>query len=841
MPERPGAERPSPHSGRRRALVAGEALRRAARAWSALALGTTLLLGAAPVAAELDLPEVVARLPAEQRTSLSNLWRQRASERISLLVERLESGAAWPPGATPLGRGFSALEVAPAALSRLFAEHPSFRFTWSPGQRLLLDRADGWVRASSVRNATGASGAGVIVGIVDSGVDVRHPDLRHADGTTRVRWFVDFGRPALGRHAELEAALGCAGPSECAIYAAAEIDELVANDVPRDEPDDTVGHGTMVASLAAGNGASHDPPRYVGVAPEAELVVVRVTTTGLDIPDADIVRAVRFVFERAAELGRPAVVNLSLGSDFGPHDGSSSLARALAELVGPEHPGRAIVTAAGNSAELYLDPANERRALGIHTELHLPRASALDVPLITLTSFEGEAGLDVWLEARPGDAVSVGLAQGERTLIAPVAPGESAAFDEPGLRAVIHNVPSARPSRELPSAVVQIRAAAAPNDGYRLRLEGRGSVAFWLQGHGVLDPRRGLALVSGALRSGTINAIAAHPELIAVGATLNRTSWPDYRGEVSEAAEHGPLLDAPEDTTAVFSAAGPSSLGMLKPDLVAPGAQVIGAMASSANPFGTTPPRTDGMFGACGTGEPCLVADAWHGVSSGTSLAAPVVTGAVALLLEQDPGLTQDELQGLLRAGARPLEGAVFSEQQVGSGALDLEATFAAHAERRAPARRTPSARSRLLAAAEHARPDPGWPLVFQLALRDADGRLADGFDPARLTLAVRGAAVIEPLGWVAPGLYRFSVAAPPESGGTSLRVAARFDGRELAVREIPIEVDPLVREHGVTARGGCGVSVGRAPALELAIAAALGLGLSSCRRRRRTRAAGVV
>jgi len=91
------------------------------------------------------------------------------------------------------------------------------------------------------------------------------------------------------------------------------------------------------------------------------------------IQDADIIQATRFVFEQAELLHLPAVVNLSLGSDFGTHDGSSALEQGLASFVGPEFPGRAIVVAAGNSGGLFAGiGTGEPEPFGIHTEVHIP-------------------------------------------------------------------------------------------------------------------------------------------------------------------------------------------------------------------------------------------------------------------------------------------------------------------------------------------------------------------------------------------------------------------------------------------------------------------------------------
>lgn len=785
------------------------------RWWSIVCGLLAFVLPLRPLAAELDLTRAFSEFAAEAARTrgvveLPSFLLNRERGRVTLLAERIDHAAKWPEHATRLPGEWCALELSPAEALELHRQHPGFRYDWSPGRRLLLDRADGWVRASSARARFDRSGRGVVVGIVDSGIDVAHADFRRADGSTRVRWLLDFGRPALGRHPELEAALGCDRSIDCAVYEGADIDELLNNETPLDEPRDALGHGTHVASLAAGNGLSAAPARYVGVAPEAELIVARVTSTGSAIADADIVRATAFVFERAEDLGLPAVVNLSLGSDFGPHDGSSALERALADLVGAGRPGRAIVLAAGNSAGLYVDASDDGAApLGIHTEVHLPRQSSLTLPLLTPLRPRDDARLDVWLEMRPGDAVSVGLELDGRTLIAPVSAGETASSSGGSFDAGVHNRDPDQGRTLHPSANVLIRGIWPESSQFALRLEGHGSVSVWVQGLGALDPSRGPGpLIAGGLKTGTINVPASHPLLIAVGATLNRSDWTDFDGHAISLPSHGALRDAPADTTAFFSSAGPNSLGTMKPDLVAPGANVIGALSELADPRASS---GAGMFGAdehCAPRDECNVVDDFHAVASGTSLAAPLVTGAIALLLEGDPELTQEQLRGLLQAGARPLEGVLFSEQQAGIGALDIDGALSAQREVTRPSERLPSVRSWLAAAAPTARPDPAWPVFFHAELRDEDGRICDGFDPARLELGLRRAKLVEPLSRIAPGLFRFAVAAPRDSGGQSLRVALHFDGREIVHRELSIEVDAHFAAGPVSTRGGCGFAL---------------------------------
>src|SRR5690606_17666782 len=142
----------------------------------------------------------------------------------------------------------------------------------------------------------------------------------------------------------------------CGILSAVEIDALLAGErLQRQDgrrislATDHLGHGTHVASLAAGAGRVSS--RYRGVAPEATLVIARVASVTSAVSDFGVLMATRFIFDRADELAMPAVVNLSLGGDFGPHDGSAAVGKALVELAEP--PGRALVVAAGNSGSLY--------------------------------------------------------------------------------------------------------------------------------------------------------------------------------------------------------------------------------------------------------------------------------------------------------------------------------------------------------------------------------------------------------------------------------------------------------------------------------------------------------
>jgi len=775
----------------------------------------------------------------------------RAVGALASTIVELPSGAAPPPGfvrigTTPSGANIGVLDLGAERLFALATERPELALGWSPPLRLLLDRADGLTFASSFRNTTGLTGKGVVLGIVDTGIDPTHPDLKDASGKSRILWWLDFSLERTNHYPALEDALGCrSDPNDtngvpCAVLDAGDVQALLSDDDPTNDPRDFGGHGTHVASLAGGTGASSSPPRYVGVAPGASYIVARVARKGGGIYDADVLKAAKFVFDRAEELTMPAVVNLSLGSDFGGHDGSTPAELGLESLVGADYPGRAIVVAAGNSAGLYDGSGTGvPNPLGVHTEVHVADGATALVPIITPATSDGvtEGTVYVWLTLRAGDHLKLGVDDSAGTVIAPIATGKESVVSRGQAEVTVingvTNGGSPIPSGTFSAAVV-IDGSWSSNEVFGLRLEGLASARIWIEGDGLLSPERSIGpLLPRAQKEGTVNVPASAPDLIAVGATVNRTDWPDYVGETVSLAGLGPPEDAPTDTPAYFSSAGPNALGALKPDLVAPGANVVGAMAADADPRGA---GSGGLFddlGLCGElgyAVDCFVVDDAHALTGGTSMSAPMVTGAIALLFERDPSLHQAEVKALLQAGARRLAGGVA--QQLGAGALDLEGTLQALDE--GDLERTPGAGTELIVSESYAHPDPTWPLTGLLELRDDAGAVVDGFAASRLALVVTGATTLEPLTQLAPGLWQFAVAAPSGSGGRSLALAVTFDDQVIAAKELPIAVDQANVAVLPSARGGCALAPatsGAQSAAWLALAAALAVA-----RRRRTR-----
>ncbi|MFO0662295.1 MAG: S8 family serine peptidase, partial [Polyangiaceae bacterium] len=285
-----------------------------------------------------------------------------------------------------------------------------------------------WTHTAAA-HAAGHRGNGVLVGIIDTGIDLRHRDLRNADGSSRVAWLLDLSRAPLGAHADLEHEFGCddAQQAPCAVLGPDEIAADISSAGGANSTD-TIGHGTHVAGIAASNGGTQG--KYVGGAPNADLIVARVTrgASGGSISDADVVNAARFVFGRADALGKPIVVNASLGGDFGPHDGTSPIETGLASFVGSKFPGHVMVVAAGNSGGIYTDGGT---SYGPHTEVRVVSGSTTKVPLVALGgSGQINGSVYVWITVQPSDQLKLGIEVGGETVLEPLGAGEQGGYPE---------------------------------------------------------------------------------------------------------------------------------------------------------------------------------------------------------------------------------------------------------------------------------------------------------------------------------------------------------------------------------------------------------------------------
>lgn len=521
-------------------------------------------------------------------------------------------------------------------------------------RRPLLDRSLPQAGVTeALRQDTGLDGEGTLVIVIDSGLDWRHQDFADDQGVPRVEWLMDLSSPPTGLYPEREDRLGGALWSRRELEAHLEAEAAGLTPSSPVLQRDVYGHGTHVASIAAG---------ARGVAPAASLIAARAARD--DWPpwfeDADIIETARLAFELADTLDRPAVLLLALGGHDGPHDGTSLLELALTDLVGPDHPGCAVVVAAGNSggstdhasgwldgsstSEIVLEVRREDESLAVDLAFWSPVDSDLSFSLVTPSGGTLEPVVT-------GDARS-------RTLDDAFARLDNASTGVDPRNDTLEAMLELRPRLDGPIGAGQ----------YRVVIRGRGRFDAYLSWTSDAWLHGGARLLTGLTPDGSITVPATAQELISVGASVSRRSWVDVAGRSWRHDRYvlGEL--------APYSSAGPTRTGGLAPTLVAPGHVVAAAMGHDAE--AGTPGSVFTPASSLTPTRAQVVPPGDRAVLWGTSMAAPHAAGVVALLFQLDPSLTQDELRALLSASARTADGAAGRawSPRWGFGELDAAA-----------------------------------------------------------------------------------------------------------------------------------------------------------------------
>jgi DNA-binding transcriptional regulator YiaG len=422
-------------------------------------------------------------------------------------------------------------------------------------------------------------GRGVILGIVDRGCDFSHPNFRNQDGATRLLSLWDQTRD----HTEGPGSLSAPVPFG---YGREFTPEALRPDAVKtpalalqatDYAVAPEAHGTRVLDIAAGNGGHNGiGTGFPGVAPGADLVFVELAATGHLISSRKLLEAVVYIFQKAKDEGRPVVVNLSLESYAGPHDGSSLVEEAF-DLLLEEEPGRAIVIAAGNSREKKIHAHREDLEVGGNAELAWTLALNQGADDECEIWYPGSGRLEVFLKP-PGATEELG----------PFSPGSRQKILESEVCRgyVFHELDD--PNNHDHQILLRLPPVPANGGTWTVRLHnsGEGPVTFhaWIE-----RDDAGQSFFENATEKLTLNALACGHHTLAVGAY-------DARLEKKEPAS--------------FSSLGPTrdGEGRPKPDLYAPG---VGVSTASAHSVHKRINQGDG-----------------------TSLAAPHVSGMVALLLQ---------------------------------------------------------------------------------------------------------------------------------------------------------------------------------------------------------------
>ena len=496
------------------------------------------------------------------------------------------------------------------------------------------------------------SGKGVVVGIVDYGLDFTQKDFQNGRikdahnprGITRVAYLWDQ---------QLQRKRNERRPSKYRYgveYSSRDLDRALRTRTKRGrvrhnplngEPN-LQGHGTHVAGIAAGNGETIDgkfdtPGEYIGVAPGATIVFVNLSRAqlirhvrgagGTMANSVNIAHGVAYCFEKADELGMPCVVNLSLGSNGGGHDGNMALEWIIDALV--QKSGRAVVLAAGNE-----DGAGGHAAGRLRTGRTARLKWAIGDKAGQLND-PNPNELEVWYPR--GSAIKVSLIAPDGKKSREVTPGRHDVFT------------FARGGERL---LIRSDRATAWNGAARIYIELRegsqgkgirfGTWMVKLVATEVAPAERGRGVRFDAWIERTLPPPVGHPEQVSrfedqsLEQEINLTTPSTGRRSIVVASYENDVGDEP---ISKFSSRGPTRDQRRKPELAAPGNPVLSTNACA------------GQLDSSGVRREARV------VKGGTSMAAPHVTGVVARMLGLNAYLTAEEIRDILLQSAAPPHG----------------------------------------------------------------------------------------------------------------------------------------------------------------------------------------
>lgn len=461
-------------------------------------------------------------------------------------------------------------------------------------------------------------GEGILVGIVDTGIEYSNPIFRHLDGTSRIMRIWDQ-------------TLTEGTPPDDFEYGAEftkdQIDEALRSTEPLNivPSADTSGHGTFLASLACGNANAEN--RFIGAAPEADIAVVKLKEAkqylrdyyyvDADAPcyqENDIMTAVRYLHELALTYDMPLVICAALGTNMGGHSGAVPLSGYL-ELLSNTN-GRAVVLGTGNEAD------KRHHYMGM-----LSRETMRDEIEIRVGNNTRGFTMELWTEIPNIFEVTIVSPSGERV-------GRVSIRQREGTYTFVFEVTrvyvATRLLVERTSAELIFMQFDRPTPGiWKLIVEpvqlGSGVFHIWLPVTEFL--------------TGDVYFLRSNPDytITEPGNTISAITAAYYNGQ--------------DNSIAVSSGRGYTRLERIKPDFAAPGVNVTGINAR-------------GQFTA----------------RTGSSIGTAITAGACALLMEwlerMGESLDTNQLKSLLILGTQRRPDLTYPNREWGYGTLNLYKTF---------------------------------------------------------------------------------------------------------------------------------------------------------------------
>lgn len=487
---------------------------------------------------------------------------------------------------------------------------------------ICMDKAREEAGASKCQTATAGmdayTGKGIVIGIVDNGIEYNHIDYLDRDGKeSRIRRV--WEQAGEGTHPK--------GFDYGVEYTSADQLKSLTTDTTETH------HGGHVAGIAAGADVTSG---FSGVAPDADIVFV-----SLDEGTGSVTDAVKYVFDYAQSVGKPCVVNLSLGTHYGPHDGLSATDQSFDELAGP---GRIIVGAAGNE-QTY------------HCHVTKTMSSDTDVMKVILgnpAQIKIGSGVDIWgsedadlagqfvlVNTRNGKIVAEGPQFTLQDIILNDSVVTNLKFNFVTCKVVAFgaiNELNRKPEISFntygtSSQTYKLGMLISSNEGAQIHAWQIAPEDSFLsntfEGWTSPDDAYAVGEIGGTGKSvitvGSYNMRDSY--LMLNGKTQKFQSWVGGIGELSGYSSNGPTVD-----------------GRCKPEITAPGCGIISAFSKYSDEF---------VAGECSSKRTVNGNDYYYGVESGTSMATPYVAGTIALWLQADPTLTAEDIRNVFAQTSR--------------------------------------------------------------------------------------------------------------------------------------------------------------------------------------------
>jgi subtilisin family serine protease len=475
----------------------------------------------------------------------------------------------------------------------------------------------------------GYNGKGIVIGFIDTGIDYTHPDFVDSTGHSRVKYYWDQNQP-VGIFTPLPYGYGAA-------WTGTDIDLGLANNSAAG----TDAHGSNVAGSATSNARANGT--CLGGAPDCDIVYVALD---FNSPDPNIVTdAVNYIYTMADSLNEPCVINVSLGSYDGSHDGLDLQALMIDSMILARQPGRVMVVAAGNAGN-------------IEYHLHDSVSSSTDTTFTWFNYDGGYGGVYIPVYADSSDFTHINFAIGVDKVSAGYF-SERAITTFTNINAYLGGPDSVYVLNSLGDTLGKIDYYAqeyypgvyymqylittdSTNYYWRLITTGTGRFDAWAISSG----QNGTDIIdtTGLLLSQTIYPEIRHyvepdfnqtlcssfqcsPDVITVANYYNRQCWVDYDTALECIGTNIP------GKLAGTSSWGPTrNYALIKPDIGGAGGVTMAALPIS-------------MQAGYISGDPTAVdIGAWHLSDGGTSLASPGVASVAALYLERYPNATYSDV-----------------------------------------------------------------------------------------------------------------------------------------------------------------------------------------------------